>query len=88
VIIYLNSIEILERIEAVKNTVVAISVASETILDIITTTKKTKSDIKRVFGVIAINTPVDVATPFPPLKFKKGVNICPQIVKIPPIITV
>lgn len=48
---------------------------SEEYLVVITVINHTNNDDMAIIGLIAKITPKDVATPFPPLKFRKTVNI-------------
>ena len=40
-------------------------------------------NIKPIIALIANNTPINVATPFPPLNFNQIGNICPKIINKP-----
>tara|TARA_Y100001936_G_C15847497_1_gene545398 strand:+ start:387 stop:737 length:351 start_codon:yes stop_codon:yes gene_type:complete len=40
-------------------------------------------NIKPIITLIANNTPINVATPFPPLNFNQIGNICPKIINKP-----
>lgn len=51
----------------------------DTYLDAVKTKAKTTRHVIVANGLIAKNAPHPVATPFPPLKFKNIVNICPKI---------
>ena len=50
---------------------------------IATTTIKIIKSVNVTWGIKNKNTPSDVATPFPPLKFKKKDKVCPIIAIIP-----
>lgn len=56
---------------------------SEEYLVVITVINHTNNDDMAIIGLIAKITPKDVATPFPPLKLRKTVNICPNIAVMP-----
>jgi len=55
----------------------------DTNLLIQTVRMKTNKEIATGIGTSAIKTPADVATPLPPLKFKKTVKMWPKIAKSP-----
>lgn len=64
--------------------------ATKEIMELIETTRDTLKDstqnadaIRKIHGYDAKTTPAPVATPFPPLKFKNGVKICPNIAAAP-----
>ena len=62
-------------ISTINKTIPAKIEPRETYLVIQTIRKKIRRAIKKGIGAKAIRTPANVATPFPPLKFRKTVKI-------------
>ena len=72
------SLEEPKKYKLIGNVAAAHIEESETYFDIDNIIAKTKRHTSVATGFIAKNAPHPVATPFPPLKFKNMVNICPK----------
>jgi len=69
------------------NNIAAIIDPIDTILNTIMIINANTRQINPILQLIIINTPNDVATPFPPLKLKKHGNVCPNTTANPAIST-